>query len=176
MPISHTPVAVRADEYPIHPVIHSRFRSHLPNIALTLLRIVTGLMFMQHGAQKFWGLGLAPDAPAMPSPHPFTQVWFAAVLELVGGALITLGLFTRVTAFILAGEMAFAYFMVHARRAFFPIENRGELAALYCFVFLTFAAIGCVRFGLDRLFFHRREHVESEDIDAREEVVVGRRQ
>ena len=175
MPISRTPATVRAEEYPTHPVVHSRVRSHLPNIALALLRIVTGLMFMQHGAQKFFGFPAPPGMPAMPTPHPFTQMWIAGVLELVGGALIVAGLFTRVTAFLLAGEMAVAYFMVHVKRGFFPLANQGELAVLYCFIFLTFAAIGSGRFGLDRLFFHRPERIEHQELAQPEEMVGGRR-
>jgi len=171
MPVSHVPATVRANEYPTHPVVHSRFRSHLPNIALTLLRVVTGLMFMQHGAQKFFGVLLAPNMPAMPTPAPFTQMWLAAALELAGGALIVAGLFTRVVAFLLCGEMAFAYFMVHAPRALFPIVNQGELAVLYCFVFLTFAAIGGGRFSLDRLFFHRPVHAPH--VEEHEEVAAS---
>src|SRR4029079_12619850 len=104
----------------------------------------------------------------MPTPTPFTQMWFAAALELAGGALIVAGLFTRVVAFLLCGEMAFAYFMVHAPRGLFPIVNQGELAVLYCFIFLTFAAVGGGRFSLDRVFFHRRTH--SADVEEREAV------
>ena len=97
---------------------------------LSVLRIVTALLFMTHGTSKLLNL------PALrASPEPWTLSWVAGVLELVGGALLTLGLFSRATAFLLSGEMAFAYFLAHAPQAFLPIENRGELAVLYCFVF-----------------------------------------
>lgn len=126
-----------------------------PNITLTLLRVVGGLMFMQHGAMKLWGLFLPQGMPAMPPIKPFTQLWFASLLELGGGFLVAAGLFTRPVAFLLSGEMAVAYFQVHAKQGFFPAQNQGELAVLYCFIFLTFAAIGGGRFSLDRVFFHR---------------------
>ena len=136
-------------------LITPRLWPHLPNVTLALLRVVTGLLFMEHGIQKFFGTLIPPGQPPMPVPGIFTQMWFAGSLELVGGALIVLGLFTRVVAFLLAGEMAVAYFTVHAKRAFFPIVNLGELAVLYCFVFLMFAAIGGGRFSLDHLFARR---------------------
>jgi putative oxidoreductase len=129
----------------------------LPNITLALLRIVAGLMFMQHGAAKFWGVLLPPGMPAMPSINPFTQLWFAAVLEFFGGFLVAAGIFTRPVAFLLAGEMAVAYFQVHARQGLFPLANQGEPAVLFCFIFLMYAAIGGGRFSLDHLFFHRSE-------------------
>ena len=126
-----------------------------PNITLALLRVIGGLMFMQHGAMKLWGLFLPQGMPAMPAIKPFTQLWFASLLELGGGFLVAGGLFTRPVAFLLAGEMAVAYFTVHARQGFFPAQNQGELAVLYCFIFLVFAAIGGGRYSLDHLFFHR---------------------
>jgi putative oxidoreductase len=127
-----------------------------PNITLALLRIVGGLMFMQHGAMKFFGVPLPGGMPAaMPVPKPFTLLWFAGALELVGGFLVAAGLFTRPVAFLLSGEMAVAYFTVHARQGFFPLANQGEPAVLFCFIFLIYAAIGGGRYSLDHLFFHR---------------------
>ena len=107
--------------------------------ALALLRIVVGLLFIEHGTQKLFAF---PAAPPFPMPAPFTLIWISAVLEAVGGFLLVLGLFTRPVAFILSGEMAFAYFMAHAGHSFFPILNAGEGAVLYCFIFLYFAAAG----------------------------------
>jgi putative oxidoreductase len=120
-------------------------------ILLSVLRIVTGFLFIEHGMQKILGF------PPSPKPMPFelfSLPGFSGVLELVGGALIILGLFTRVTAFILSGEMAVAYFMVHFPKGFWPIAmggNGGELAVLYCFVFLYLFAAGGGPFSLDRL-------------------------
>jgi putative oxidoreductase len=119
---------------------------------LSLTRIVFGLMFAQHGAQKLFGVLGREEAV-----EPFTQLWFAGVLELFGGALVVLGLFTRPVAFVLSGLMAWAYFQAHATRAFFPVENGGELAILFCwfFFYLVFAAGG--RWSVDAVLARRRE-------------------
>jgi putative oxidoreductase len=127
----------------------------LERYALSLLRIVAGFTFTFHGWQKLFGLfggmgGHGAQAPMMSLP------WFAGILELFGGLLIILGLFTRPVAFILAGEMAFAYFLVHAPRAFWPIVNMGELAVLYCFIFLYLAAVGAGSVSLDWMIGRRR--------------------
>src|SRR5579862_1355306 len=114
--------------------------------ALALLRIVAGYMFTLHGAQKmvcaFGGLG-GHTAQA------FTLMWFAGILEIVGGPLIILGLFTRPVAFILCGEMAVGYFMVHLKMNFWPILNGGEITVLYCFFFLYLVTVGAGPFSLD---------------------------
>jgi putative oxidoreductase len=121
---------------------------------LSILRIVTAFMFIAHGAQKLFGF-LAP--PGMTSPAPFGQIWVGGVLEFFGGLLLLLGLFTRPVAFILSGMMAVAYFQMHALTGgFWPLQNRGELAALYCFVFLFFAVAGGGEWSLDRLLWRRR--------------------
>jgi putative oxidoreductase len=99
---------------------------------LSILRIVAALIFMEHGTQKL--LGFPPSEN--PGPALFSLIGLAGLLELVGGFLLALGLFTRPVAFILSGEMAVAYFMAHAPRSFFPILNGGDAAILYCFVFL----------------------------------------
>jgi len=112
---------------------------------LSVVRIITGLLFMEHGMSKLLGF------PPGPSPSIFALTWFAGVIELVGGALVALGLFTRVAAFIMSGEMAFAYFMSHAPRGFFPMLNGGDAAVLYCFIFLYFAVAGGGDWSLDRL-------------------------
>jgi putative oxidoreductase len=114
---------------------------------LSILRIVAALIFMEHGTQKLLGF----PASANPGPALFSLSGLAGTLEMVGGALLVLGLFTRPVAFILSGEMAFAYFMSHAPRNFFPILNGGDAAILYCFVFLYIAAAGGGPWSLDRL-------------------------
>jgi putative oxidoreductase len=109
---------------------------------LSLLRIVVALGFIEHGTSKFFSL------PPFPMPlNPLLYV--AGTLELVGGALILLGLFTRPVAFILSGQMAVAYFMAHAPQGFFPANNGGEAAMLYTFVFLYLAAAGAGPWSLD---------------------------
>jgi putative oxidoreductase len=112
--------------------------SKLSPLVLSILRIVTGLLFVEHGTMKLL------DFPA--SGHGtmplFSLMGLAGVLELFGGALVTLGLYTRIAAFILSGEMAFAYFMAHFPHSFFPIVNKGEAAILFCFAFLYFAFAG----------------------------------
>lgn len=101
-----------------------------------LLRIVAGLLFLWHGSQKLFGFPLpVPDAPAF-------VLYVAGPIELVGGILVMMGLFTGWAAFVCSGQMAAAYWMAHGANALFPLVNKGELAALYCFVFLFIAARG----------------------------------
>lgn len=107
---------------------------------LSLLRIVSGLIFMEHGTQKL--LGFPPMAEGMAGPAPLSLLWFGGVLEMVGGFLLLIGLFTRCAAFVLAGEMAVAYWMFHAPTSAFPAVNMGDAAILYCFIFLYIAAAG----------------------------------
>ncbi|HTY17007.1 MAG TPA: DoxX family protein [Myxococcota bacterium] len=109
-----------------------------------LLRIITGLLFMSHGLQKV--LGMFGGAPAAAPPF---VVYGAGGIELVAGALIAIGLFTRWAAFIASGEMAVAYWMAHGTNAFHPIVNKGELAVVYCFVFLFIAAHGSGIWSVD---------------------------
>jgi putative oxidoreductase len=116
--------------------------------ALTLLRIVVGFLFFCHGAQKMLGWFGEPGAARMAPAFP-TMMWFAGGLELVGGALIAFGLLTRPVAFLLSGEMAVAYFMAHAPHGPIPLVNHGELAVLYSFVFLFFAAHGSGPYAID---------------------------
>ena len=127
----------------------SRVPAWLPGATLSLLRAVTGALFMQHGLQKLFGLLLDPSRPWNGAPAAFSQFWFAGVLEVFGGALIVLGLFTRPVAFLLAGEMAVAYFQAHFPRAFFPILNGGEPVVLFCFVFLHLFAAGAGPYSVD---------------------------
>lgn len=114
--------------------------------ALSVLRIVAAFLFVQHGTQKWLAFPVPRSSP--------TEFWSlsgaAGLLELVGGFLLLLGVFTRPVAFVLSGLMAFAYFIAHAPQSFWPIVNRGELAVLYCFVFLYFALAGGGPLSLDR--------------------------
>jgi len=117
--------------------------------ALALLRIVVGYLYIQHGTAKLLGF---PHQAMFDNLQLFSLLGFAGILELVGGALMIVGLFTRVTAFILSGEMAFAYFLGHFGKKGFllvPQLNGGELAVLYCFVFLFFAAAGAGAWSID---------------------------
>lgn len=120
-------------------------------IALNLMRIVAGFLFWQHGAQKLFGT-LGREAPV----DFFTLLGLAGILEVVGGTLLVLGLFTRPVALILSGEMAWAYFSSHAPSGFWPIMNRGELAALYAFIFLYLATRGGGGFSVDGLLKLRK--------------------
>jgi putative oxidoreductase len=113
---------------------------------LALLRIMTGLLFLEHGTAKLFGFPVFPEG--MPHPLP-TLILASAVIELVCGLLVTLGLFTRLAAFIASGEMAVAYFMGHASKGFWPIVNMGEPAILYCFIFLFLAAAGAGAWSVD---------------------------
>jgi putative oxidoreductase len=120
----------------------STFGPHI----LGITRILVGVLFVSHGAQKLLGA-----FGGVPAGTPAFIVWTAGLIELVGGALITVGLFTRGAAFVSSGLMAFAYFMAHAPRGFWPIVNQGELAIVYCWLFLYFAAEGPGAFALENL-------------------------
>jgi putative oxidoreductase len=113
---------------------------------LSVLRIVVALLFLEHGTSKLFGWPSPASAPA-----PFSLIWFAGAIELFGGVLVVLGLFTRTAALIMSGEMAFAYFMGHAPSSFFPILNSGDSAILYCFVFLYLAFAGAGPWSVDAL-------------------------
>ena len=106
---------------------------------LSVLRIIAGLLFFAHGTAKLLGF---PQVEMFAGLQLFSLMGLAGVLELVGGALLVIGLFSRLTAFILAGEMAVAYFMEHAPQSFHPMINQGEAAILFCFIFLYIAAAG----------------------------------
>ena len=122
---------------------------------LTALRVVTGFLFFQHGAPRLFGALPGASQPSAPA-EMFTLIWVAGVLEVFGGLLMMLGLLTRPVAFLLAGEMAVAYFTSHAPDGFWPRQNGGELAALYCFVFLYFSAWGPGPMSLDGRLARRR--------------------
>ena len=118
-------------------------------ILLSILRIVAALLYMQHGSMKLFGIPPSQQGGTVPV---FSLFWVAGVLELFGGLLVLLGLFTRPVAFILSGQMAAAYFMQHAPRGYWPILNGGELAVLYCFLFLYLSAAGPGPLSLDSKF------------------------
>lgn len=103
------------------------------------LRIVAALLFLQHGTAKLFGF---PHVPMFDGLKLFSLMGVAGILEVAGGLLLLFGIFTRPVAFILAGQMAFAYFIAHAGKGLFPIQNQGELAILYCFIFLYLSAAG----------------------------------
>lgn len=116
---------------------------------LSIVRIVVGLLFLEHGLNKIFDF---PSTPNHRAYELFTLVpGLAGLLETVGSILIVIGLFTRPVAFLLSGEMAFAYFMAHAPRGFFPMLNGGDAAILYCFVFLYFFVAGAGVWSLDQL-------------------------
>jgi putative oxidoreductase len=114
---------------------------------LSVFRIVVGLLYLPHGTAKLLGF---PHVPAFDGIQILSILGIAGILELFGGLLLILGLFTRITAFILSGQMAVAYFMFHAPQGFFPILNQGEGAIFYCFAFLYLAAAGPGPWSLDR--------------------------
>ena len=124
--------------------LYARMETWRPYV-LSILRIVIGLLFLQHGLSKVFNF------PA-PSPVPSLSglMILAAFLETVGALLFVIGAYTRIVAFILSGEMAFAYFMAHAPRSFYPVVNSGELAIIYCFIFLYFAFAGGGPWSVDR--------------------------
>lgn len=112
---------------------------------LGLLRIVAAILFIEHGSQKL--LGFPPPTQGM--PEAFTLLWFAGILELVGGLLLLIGLFTRPVAFLLSGQMAFAYWLAHSPGSLYPANNGGDAAILFCFLFLYLVAAGPGAFSVD---------------------------
>lgn len=124
-----------------------RLSSWTPQM-LAVLRIMTALLFIEHGTAKLFGF---PPDPNVAGVSLFSLIGFAGVLEVFGGALILIGLFTRPVAFVLAGFMAFAYFMAHAPKAFFPLLNMGDAAILYCFIFLYLMVAGPGAWSIDGL-------------------------
>ncbi len=132
--------------------LDSFYSSWTPRL-LSVLRIITGFLFIAHGTQKLFN---SPASPQNASVPLMSFMGFAGILEFVGGLLILIGLFTRPTAFILSGMMAVAYFMAHAPQGFLPLVNKGELAVLYCFVFLFLAAAGGGTWSLDNLLWRSR--------------------
>jgi putative oxidoreductase len=125
----------------------SNFMSDWEPRALSVLRIMTGLLFLEHGMQKH--LAFPARAAGAAGPDLMSLMGVQGGLEIVGGVLILLGLFTRPVAFILAGDMAVAYFYAHFPRNFFPVLNAGDAAILYCFIFLYLAAAGGGEWSVD---------------------------
>ena len=123
-----------------------KFGAKLQSHFLSLLRIITGLLFLEHGTSKFLGF---PHVDKVPDALSMSGV--GGMLELVGGALMVLGLFTRPVAFLLSGEMAVGYFYAHAPRGFFPLLNGGDAAILYCFVFLYLFFAGPGPWSIDAM-------------------------
>ncbi len=120
---------------------------------LSIARVATALIFMAHGTQKL--LNFPPNPPGRATVELFSLYGLAGTLEIIGGILLVFGLFTRPVAFILSGEMAFAYWMSHAPRNFFPVLNGGDGAILYCFIFLYIAFAGGGAWSLDRMIWKK---------------------
>ncbi len=134
--------------------------NRIAGAAQSLLRIVAGLLFFSHGAAKLLGwFGGVPSAAAGAGLPPLLVA--AGVIELFGGAAILLGLFTRTAALLCSGEMAVAYFMMHFPRGFWPVQNQGELAVLYCFIFLFLSVAGPGAVSLDSAIKRRRPSARS---------------
>ena len=127
--------------------LYTRMETWRPYI-LSILRIAIGLLFLQHGLSKVFGF------PA-PGPALSGLLILAAFLETVGAFLFLIGAYTRIVAFVLSGEMALAYFMAHAPRSFYPLVNGGELAVIYCFIFLYFAFAGGGPWSVDRAMLNQ---------------------
>lgn len=119
---------------------------------LSLLRIVTALLFLSHGMSKIFGIPMSSAS----FPAPWTLLWIAGMLELIGGALLLIGLLSRPVTFLLAGEMAVAYWMVHAPQGFWPVLNGGEAAILFCFIFLYVMMRGPGPWSVDAMLSRRR--------------------
>jgi putative oxidoreductase len=120
---------------------------------LSILRIIAALLFMEHGLMKLFHFPM--PQPGAPDPLP-PLMMVAALLEVVGGGMLALGLFTRPVAFIVSGEMAFAYFMAHASQSIWPALNGGDAAILFCFVFLYLSAVGPGPWSVDAMRGRRR--------------------
>ena len=125
--------------------LSSRWSGQAPHLA-AILRMVAAFLFITHGTMKLFAFPPGPHAGVVPL---MSQAGVAGVLEVVGGALLLLGLFTRPVAFVLSGEMAFAYFIAHAGKSFWPTVNGGEAAVLYCFLWLYYSAAGAPVWSLD---------------------------
>ena len=139
------------------PDAEPRWRATATGLTLLALRIISALVLLEHATAQAFGVPNNPARPFEGAPAILSRTWVASVIELVGGPLIILGVFTRPVAFVLSGLMAFAYFLVHAPVNFFPVVNRGEPAVLLCFVFLYMAAAGAGPYSLDAMWTARRE-------------------
>jgi len=135
-----------------------RLSAYAPTF-LAILRIMTALLFIEHGTQKLFGF---PPGGSMTPPETLSMIWWAGIIEIIPGALVLVGLFTRPAAFIAAGEMAFAYWIGHFPReplpeGFFPVNNDGDAAILFCFVFLYLVFAGPGRWSIDERLPQRDE-------------------
>ncbi|MEP6573753.1 MAG: DoxX family protein [Gemmatimonadota bacterium] len=128
----------------------SRFQEIWAPRLMSVLRIIVAFCFMQHGAQKLLGFPIEAGETAH-TAQLMSLFGLAGIIELGGGTLLLLGLFTRPVAFIASGEMAFAYFMVHAKRGFWPMLNHGEIVVVFCFTWLFFSVAGAGPWSLDAL-------------------------
>lgn len=127
---------------------------------LSVLRIMASLLFIAHGTQKLFNFParpLPPGVEASPGPDLFSLIGVAGLLEFVGGALLLIGLFTRPVAFVLSGMMAVAYFIAHHPRTFYPVNNGGDAAILFCFIFLFLFFAGGGPLSVDARLEKRRE-------------------
>lgn len=144
-----------------NPNLHGTMSIHEPSDSpwtsrmLSIFRIVAGLMFLSAGTMKIFGYPASP-VPDSPPIEPWTQIWIGGWMEVIGGLLIVLGLYTRPAAFVLAGEMAVAYFQFHAPQAFWPTSNMGVPAVMYCFFFLYVVFAGAGEWSLDALIARSR--------------------
>lgn len=132
------------------PVQIDRLADRFAPLVLSLVRIMAALLLLQHPLSKFFGWPVAMQRPGL-----FSLYWIAGAIEIVFGALLLAGFYTRLTAFILSGELAFAYFIGHAPRGFFPLGNNGEAAVLFCFIFLYFACAGGGPLSVDAVWRKR---------------------
>ena len=130
-----------------------RFDSLWTGRALSALRLVTAGLYLEHGTGKILGFPMT----SMAFPRPWTLFWMAGLHELFGSLLLLVGLFTRPVAFLLAGEMAIAYWLIHAPQSPFPMVNSGEAAVLFCFIFLLFVATGPGTLSVDEWLLSRRD-------------------
>jgi putative oxidoreductase len=129
------------------------FTRKYENQLFAIIRIIAGFLFLWHGAQKLFGYPPLPAGIVM----PWSTLWIGGIVEFFGGSLIMIGLWTRWAAFIASGEMAYAYWSSHGPHAILPIVNRGELAVVYCFLFLYFSAHGSGIWSMDHLINGNRE-------------------
>ena len=139
----------------MHGIETDEFSEHWAPYAVAALRIVTALLFLEHGTAKLLAF---PETP-MANPALWSLPWIAGVFELVGGLLMLVGAWTRWVGILLSGEMAVAYWYAHAPQSPFPIVNQGEAAILYCFIFLALAVIGAGEWSVDKVRASRRSDV-----------------
>ncbi|MFH9420615.1 DoxX family protein [Streptomyces sp. NPDC017529] len=147
----------------------TEFTERIKPHTLSLFRIVVGLLFACHGASSLFGILGGAMGKGLTVPAGSWPGWYAAVIQLVGGVLVMVGLGTRTAAFISSGSMAYAYFSAHAGQSLWPLQNGGELSALFCWSFLLLVCTGPGAWSLDRLFFGARRQPEEAGATARRE-------